>query len=231
MKKNESMFNLIQRVKELREKHEKKALDIEASKQKELEAMLKEEEALGKENEKNRKAVSRMEQKASMDQPDPEIRKKKTEIIRKALKQIELQEKIFHFLTYPGKILADQYKELSKYIEREILMILDEGPQARYKKKEIQHALSFAEKGKSGFSSGYCWDDITKAEAQRLIHDPVFPEKEIPSLIEQLSEIPDGSRVTVSYHQPGSFYPGLPVEVNQTFGESKVVKSNVKSEG
>ncbi len=230
--RNESMFNLIQRCQELRKKEEKKALDLEKSKQKELQKLLQEEKSLQAEVEIDKKAIEKLEQKASLDEPDPEIRKLRTELIRKELKICELRENIFHFLTYPGKLLADRYKELAKFVEYEIVQILEEsGGQFHYEKNQIKHKLSLAEKAKSGMSSGFRWENLSKEEARLLIHDPIFPEKEIPSLLEQLSEIPDGEKVTVGYHQKGFFYPGLPVEVHQVFGESRVVKSNIKSEG
>jgi len=152
------------------------------------------------------------------------IREKKAEMIKTEVELYEAQESIFYLLVYPGRTLMEKYKELSEWLGREISAVTEAGPSIQGKKMQKQDELRLL--NESSLGSGHYWRGITKAEARRLIHNPIIQKKYIPSLLQQLDESvgEEDSLVDVVYYVPRSYRPGS-VEVHRSFqsGGKKII--------
>ena len=145
------------------------------------------------------------------------IRERGTEIVRLELALYETQSSIFSLLSFPVKSLRQSYKDLGDMLDFQFEGMMKDGHSAQTLARQKKNEISLIEKGVSVTSSGYIWSNISLKEAYHLRLDPVMPRDHIPSLLEQLDEIEPGEevRLTVTFRQPGSAYPGLPLEVRE----------------
>ena len=153
------------------------------------------------------------------------IRAKGTEIARLELELYSTQCTIFGLVVNPVKYLRASYRELGEMLDYQLGPLTEDWHSAKSNKVQKEHELMLIEKG-FGLSGGYRWDNITVKEARRLIHNPVIPKEHISSLLEQLDEVEKGSLVSISYHHKGTHWPGLPIEVHESFESDEVIKSD-----
>jgi hypothetical protein len=153
------------------------------------------------------------------------IRETKTEIIRLELELASLRRRIFDFAIYPGRVLRNKYKELTKWLDAEIAETIEDINEADTMKIQKQNELNFIERGYS-LGSGYKWSELTKRQARALQHNPVLPKKYISFLLAQLAEIEgEDTKINVIYHPPGSYWPGEPLEVQRSFEPGETIST------
>lgn len=153
------------------------------------------------------------------------IRAKRAEIIELEIELCDIQNSIYGLTINPGKLLKEKYKQLSEWLDFQLSPLMEGWNSAKSRKIEMENQRHLTKE--TGLSTGYRWDSITKKEARRLIHDPKLPKRHIPSLLEQLDEVEgENTVVSVIYHLEGRFWPGLPVEVHQSYEPGETIKSD-----
>jgi len=142
------------------------------------------------------------------------IREKGTEIVRLELALYETQSSIHSLLTHPVKLLRLSYRELGNMLDYQLEGLTKDGCSAQNLKVEKENQILLIENG-VGMSGGQVWGNISLKQAYRVRLDPILPKELIVDLLSKLDEIEgtETTRVTVNYHQPGSFWPGDPIEV------------------
>lgn len=140
------------------------------------------------------------------------IRSKRADIARLEFQMYEAQSTIYSLLTTPVKLMQQSYKELADVLLFQLGQI-GEYSTARTLKNQAENELLMIERGAA--LSGYTWSNISLREGFRVRLDPRLPREHIVSLLEQLDNIKgtEQTRVTISFHPPGSHWPGLPIEV------------------
>ncbi len=174
----------------------------------------------------------------SLEKARDTIRAKGEEIVRLELALSEAQSSVYQLMLTPVRSLLTSYVQLQDMLNYQLGPLSAEGNTAQSNKMQKENELTLIEKQASVMSSGFIWSNISLKEAYCLELNPIMPKKHILSLLEQLSEIEpsEETRLTVTYHQPGSYWPGLPVEVREELPappsmsklkiESKPVKTN-----
>lgn len=142
------------------------------------------------------------------------IREKATDVARLELSLYETQNVIHGLMLNPVRSLLTSYTGLLDMLNFQLAPLAEEGHASQNEKVQKEHELMLIEHGVS-VAGGYTWSNISLKQGYRMKLDPILPKKYVTSLLEKLNEI-EGSettRISVTFHPAGSFWPGDPVEV------------------
>jgi len=142
------------------------------------------------------------------------VREKGEEITRLEFELYGTQSDIYHLMTYPVNLLKQSYRRLSDMLDFQLEGMSKDYPVAQSLKIQKEHQLMLIEKGVA-VSGGYAWRNISLREAYKVRLDPILQKKHIPMLIEKLDGIEgtETTRMTITFHPAGSFWPGDPIEI------------------
>lgn len=144
------------------------------------------------------------------------IRSKATQVIRDELDLYETQITIHSLMTNPVKFLRRSLQERLEVLDVQIGPLSAALTSAHSLKIQRKDDLLLIQRGSTSTGSGgKVWHNISLQEARRLVIDPIYPEEHISFLLQELSKIEEdeATRLTVTFHSPGGFWPGNPIEI------------------
>lgn len=146
------------------------------------------------------------------------IRKKAHSIAKLEVEFYSVQSNIFSLTTQPVKSIRLSYHELIGMLDYQLEGLNKDGILAQSLNIQKKNEINLIERGASVNSAGYSWKNITLKTARQLKLDPIFPRRLVPMLEKKLTEFEGDSkeiRLSVVYHQPGSYWPGDEIEVRE----------------
>lgn len=135
------------------------------------------------------------------------VRAKRLEILNLEKELCEIQIRIRHLSTYPGRSLQKSLEGLQDFLKRELGVIFEDAYQVKWNLEQIDTKLLLTQ-GKS-LSPGHRWEAMTVDQAKRISLDPILPEGFVSKLYGELSKYGSDESVSVAYflgkgNSPGS---------------------------
>ena len=125
------------------------------------------------------------------------IRSKKLEIMQLQLELIKTQHRVRQLMLQPGIILKEVLKNLKEFADKEMGLFYADYASTREALQQQEHRLQLTT-GKA-LTPGYRWDRMSVKQAKTVAFDPILPEKLVPSLLNQLSQLDDDASVIVDF--------------------------------